>query len=79
MKNVERSCSQLNLYCNSDHEPVFVTWDITMKTVQNESPLAAELLNVAAYFHSEDIAHFLLQAFVNTQENNPNSGNFKMH
>ena len=62
---------------NSDHEPVFVTWDITMEAIQNESPLAAHLLNVSAYFHSEDIPHFLLQTLADSQENNPGSETFE--
>ena len=37
------------------HEPVFLTWDITMKAIFEESQLAAELLISCAYLHSDDI------------------------
>ena len=58
---------------NSDHESVFVTWDITMEAIKEKSPLAAHLLQICAYIASEDIPIFFLQALTDRQENNPNS------
>jgi tetratricopeptide (TPR) repeat protein len=60
-------------YC----DPVFITWDITMKAIRKESLLAMNLLNVCACLASNDIPNFLLEEFANIPKNNPNSEIFE--
>jgi hypothetical protein len=53
--------------------PVYITWDITMEVVRDESLLANKWLTICAYLNSNDIPNFLLESFANSLENNPRS------
>lgn len=44
------------------HEPVFITWDITMEFVRERSPLAIKLLNLCAFVSHENIPEILFIA-----------------
>ncbi|EAL58666.1 kinesin light chain [Wolbachia endosymbiont of Drosophila ananassae] len=54
---------------DSNHEPVFITWDITMDAICNESNLASRLLIACAYL-GNDIPKDLLRIFPEIVENN---------
>ncbi|WP_264732266.1 tetratricopeptide repeat protein [Wolbachia endosymbiont (group A) of Sphaerophoria taeniata] len=54
---------------DSNHEPVFITWDITMDAIRNESKLASKLLVACAYLDN-DIPKDLLRIFPEIVENN---------
>ncbi|WP_338062964.1 tetratricopeptide repeat protein, partial [Wolbachia endosymbiont of Glossina morsitans morsitans] len=54
---------------DSNHEPVFITWDITMDVIRNESKLASKLLVACAYLDN-DIPKDLLRIFPEIVENN---------
>ncbi len=54
---------------DSNHEPVFITWDITMDAICNESKLASKLLVACAYLDN-DIPKDLLRIFPEIVENN---------
>jgi tetratricopeptide (TPR) repeat protein len=51
--------------------PVYITWDITMEVVREESLLADKWLAICAYLNSNDIPYFLFESFANNSENNP--------
>ncbi len=55
----------------SDHDSVYVTWDITMKSIQSESSFAYELLYLCSYLHHDGIPEFLVKPLANLNELNP--------
>jgi hypothetical protein len=58
-------------------DSVFITWNVTMQAIRNESILAASLLNICACLASNDIPNFLLEEFANTPKDNPNEEIFE--
>lgn len=66
-----------NLLLKNEHEPVFITWNITIKTIKEKSSFASDLLNICSYFHCDDIPHFLLKPFAENVVINPNNEIFE--
>ncbi len=56
---------------------VYITWDVIMEAIREESILALSLLNICSYLASNNIPNFLLEEFAGDAENNPNSEIFE--
>lgn len=69
-KNKSLFLSKSDLPVGDSHIPVFVTWDITMKTISASSTLAANLLTACAYLHWVNIPERFLMLFSEINLNN---------
>jgi tetratricopeptide (TPR) repeat protein len=55
--------SETTLPSGDQHEPVMVTWNVTLKKMQVECPDSLDFMYFAAFLHNENIPHSLLEAF----------------
>jgi tetratricopeptide (TPR) repeat protein len=73
----KRSLLDSKILPSDYRDSVYITWDVTMEAIREESILALSLLNICSYLASNNIPNFLLEEFAGDAENNPYSEIFE--